>query len=68
MRNHRSATKWKRIRTAAVGRAGFGGVMLVLIGIVDLIQGLVAVVDDEFSVISQEWVVEFGVTAGAGST
>ena len=47
----------------AVGWAGFAGFMLILIGIMDVIQGLVAVVNDEFYVVGQEWVFEFDVTA-----
>jgi hypothetical protein len=47
----------------AVGWAGFAGVMLVMVGIFDIIQGLVAIFDDEFYVVTQEWVFEFDVTA-----
>ena len=46
----------------AVGWAGFAGVMLVIIGIMDVIQGLVAIVNDEFYVIDQDWVAKFDVT------
>lgn len=49
--------------SAAVGWAGFAGVMLILIGIMDFIQGLVAIVDDEFYVIDDDWVAKFDVTA-----
>jgi len=47
----------------AVGWAGFAGVMLIMIGIMDFIQGLVAVVNDEFYVIDADWVAKFDVTA-----
>jgi hypothetical protein len=47
----------------AVGWAGFAGVMLVILGVFDIIQGLVAVINDEFYVVTQEWVFEFDVTA-----
>ena len=47
----------------AVGWAGFAGVMLILIGIMDFIQGLVAVVNDEFYVNDEDWVAKFDVTA-----
>jgi hypothetical protein len=47
----------------ATGWAGFAGVMLVIIGVMDIIQGLVALIEDEFFVITQEWVFEFDVTA-----
>ena len=46
----------------AVGWAGFAGVMLVMIGIFDVIQGLVALFNDEFFVVTQEWVFEFDIT------
>jgi hypothetical protein len=49
--------------SAAVGWAGFAGVMLVMVGIFDVIQGLVAIFDDEFFVVTQEWVFEFDITA-----
>jgi hypothetical protein len=47
----------------ATGWAGFAGVMLVIIGVMDILQGLVALVEDEFYVITQEWVFEFDITA-----
>lgn len=47
----------------AVGWAGFAGMMLIIIGIMDFIQGLVALFNDEFYVIGQEWVFEFDITA-----
>ena len=47
----------------AVGWAGFAGVMLIIVGVFDVIQGLVAIFDDEFYVVTQEWVFEFDVTA-----
>ena len=46
----------------AVGWAGFAGFMLILIGIMDVIQGLVALIDDEFYVVTQEFIFEFDVT------
>jgi hypothetical protein len=46
----------------AVGWAAFAGVMLILLGIMDFIQGLVAVVNDEFYVVAGDWVVKFDVT------
>ena len=47
----------------AVGWAGFAGVMLIMIGVFDVIQGLVALFNDEFFVVTQEWVFEFDITA-----
>ena len=46
----------------AVGWAGFAAVMLVLMGVVNFVQGLVAVFNDEFYVVGEEWVFEFDVT------
>ena len=43
----------------AVGWAGFAGVMLIMIGVMDFIQGLVAVANDTFYVVGEEWVFEF---------
>jgi hypothetical protein len=47
----------------AVGWAGFAGIMLVIIGVMDVIQGIVALVNDTFYVVGEEWVFEFNVTA-----
>jgi hypothetical protein len=47
----------------AVGWAGFAGVMLIMIGTFDIIQGLVALFNDEFYVVTQKWVFEFDITA-----
>ncbi|MDX2379391.1 MAG: hypothetical protein QNM02_06500 [Acidimicrobiia bacterium] len=47
----------------AVGWAGFACVMLIMIGVFDFIQGLVALFNDEFYVVGQEWVFEFDITA-----
>ena len=37
--------------------------MLVMIGMFDMIQGLVALFNDEFFVIAQEWIFKFDITA-----
>jgi hypothetical protein len=47
----------------AVGWAGFAGIMLIMIGIFDVIQGLVALFNDEFYVVTQKWAFEFDITA-----
>jgi hypothetical protein len=47
---------------AAVGWTAFAGVMMVLIGIFQAIAGLVALVNDEFYVVGQEYVFKFDVT------
>lgn len=46
----------------AAGYAGFAGVMLVVAGFFQAVAGLVALVNDEFFVIGQEWVFKFDVT------
>jgi hypothetical protein len=46
----------------AVGWAGFAGVMLVMIGVFNVIQGLVALFNDEFFVITQDWVFKYDIT------
>jgi hypothetical protein len=47
----------------AVGWASFAGIMLIMVGIFDFIQGLVALFNDSFFVVTQEWVFEFDITA-----
>ena len=47
----------------AAGWAGFAGVMLIIVGVVDVIQGLVALANDEFYVVGREWAFEFDITA-----
>ena len=53
----------------AVGWSAFAGVMLIIIGVMDVIQGLVALIEDEFYVVAGgvgegvNWVFEFDVTA-----
>ncbi len=47
----------------AVGWAGFAGVMLIIVGVVDVFQGLVALANDEFYVVGREWAFEFDITA-----
>jgi hypothetical protein len=46
----------------AVGWAGFAGVMLIILGILDAIQGLTALFNDTFYVVGEEWIFEFNVT------
>ena len=46
----------------AVGWASFAGVMLIMIGVFDVMQGLVALFNDEFFVIGQDYVFKFDVT------
>lgn len=48
---------------AAVGWAAFAGTMLVLIGVFDVIQGIVALVNNDFFVITSDYVFKFDVTS-----
>ena len=48
--------------SAAVGWSGFAGVMLIVIGVFDAIQGLVAIVNEEFFVIGIDYILKFNVT------
>lgn len=57
------STKPSEISSAAVGWAGFAGVMLIIMGVFDMIQGLTAIINDEFYVIGVEYVFKFDVTS-----
>ena len=46
----------------AVGWAGFAGVMLIVIGVMDIIQGIAALANDTFWVVGEEWILEFNLT------
>jgi hypothetical protein len=46
----------------AVGYSMFAAVMLMMIGVFHLMAGLVGIIDDEFYVVTGNWVFEFDVT------
>jgi hypothetical protein len=46
----------------AIGWTAFAGIMMVLMGAWWVIAGLVAIVDDEFYLVSQEWIFKFSTT------
>ncbi len=46
----------------AAGWSMFAGIMLMIYGVVDIIQGIVALANDEFFVIGQEYIFKFDVT------
>ncbi len=48
--------------TAAVGLTVFAGVMMIMIGAFHVIQGLVALFNDEFFVVGQQWTFKFDLT------
>jgi hypothetical protein len=47
---------------AAVGLTVFAGVMMIMVGVFQAIQGVVAVFNDTFYVVGQEWAFSFDVT------
>jgi hypothetical protein len=46
----------------AVGWAAFAAVMMIILGIANAFQGIVALANEEFYVVGQEWIFEFNVT------
>ncbi len=46
----------------AVGWAAFAGFMLIILGVMNAIQGLVAIINDQFYVVGPEYVFQFDVT------
>ena len=46
----------------AAGYAAFAGVILVMIGFFQAVAGLVAIIDDNFYVVGQEYIFQFDVT------
>lgn len=57
-----TGTRPANYSSAAAGWAMFAGIMLIIYGVFDVIQGVVALVNDEFFVITQEYIFEFDVT------
>ncbi|MFD0689077.1 DUF7144 family membrane protein [Actinomadura fibrosa] len=58
-----SAAEPERVSSWAVGFAIFGGIMLVLIGTFQAIQGLAAILEDKFYVVAPHYTYEIDVTA-----
>jgi len=48
---------------AAVGFTVFAAVMMITIGVFQVIAGIVALINDEFYVVGQEWVFQFDITS-----
>jgi len=46
----------------AVGWTSFAGVMMIIVGVMDIIQGIVALANDTFFVVGEEWVLQFDAT------
>jgi hypothetical protein len=46
----------------AIGWTAFAGLLMVLLGIWWIVAGIVAIADDDFFVIAQEWVFKFSTT------
>lgn len=52
----------RRPSTWAVGYTAFAGVVLIVTGFLQAVAGIVALADDEFYVVGQEWTFKFDVT------
>ena len=63
MTMHDSPRDTRPVSGWAVGGTVFAGVMLLLIGLFHAVAGLVALVDDEFYVVTANYTFEFDVTA-----
>lgn len=48
--------------SAAVGLTVFAGALLIMVGVFHAIQGLVALFNDEFFVVGQDWTFKFDIT------
>ena len=46
----------------AVGLTVFAGIMMIMLGVLQAIQGVVALFNDDFYVVGQKWVFEFDLT------
>ena len=57
-----NATTTSRPSTTAIGLTVFAGVMMIVLGVMQVIQGAVALFNDDFYVVGQEWVFEFDLT------
>ena len=58
-----SSTKQSSYSSGAVGLTVFAAVMMVLGGVLQALQGLVALVDDTFYFVAEEYIFEFDVTS-----
>jgi len=47
---------------AAMGLILFAGIMMIMVGVFQAIQGIVALVNDTFYVVGQKWVFSFNIT------
>jgi len=63
MTMHDTPRETRPVSGWAVGGTVFAGVMLLLIGLFHAVAGLVALVDDEFYVVTANYTFEFDVTA-----
>lgn len=48
--------------SAAVGWTAFAAIMLIIYGVLDVIQGIVALANNEFFVVTEEYVFRFNIT------
>ena len=56
------STRSDNYSSAAVGWSAFAGIMLIIYGVVDVIQGIAALVNNEFFVITEDYLFKFNVT------
>ena len=57
-----NATTTSRPSTTAIGLTVFAGVMMIVLGVMQVIQGAVALFNDDFYVVGQKWTFEFDLT------
>ncbi|MCH9677617.1 MAG: hypothetical protein K0U30_08390, partial [Actinomycetia bacterium] len=56
------STRPENYSDAAVGWTIFASILLIMIGIFQAISGLVAIVNDTFYVVGQEWIFQFDIS------
>jgi hypothetical protein len=61
-------TRQSDYSAGAVGVIAFAGILMVLAGVFHVVQGLVALVNDNFFVVGRQYVFKFARRPGAGST
>ena len=57
-----NATTTSRPSTTAIGLTVLAGVMMIVLGVMQVIQGAVALFNDDFYVVGQKWTFEFDLT------
>jgi hypothetical protein len=57
-----TGTRPANYSSAAAGWGMFAGIMLIIYGVFDVIQGIVALANNEFFVVTEEYIFQFNVT------